>query len=202
MHARGAVLAIEADVIERGAISRPYDGARRLWDSVRQFRHAGEVAYPNGEKLGAGLIRAPCQQLVVGRMRSRAEAEECLADRECIAVDQDLANAAAAGLTANQWMLAAVAIAGEIRERTVGRRYASVVLLDAAFHLCNKRLLQRHSGAEHCIRIGILVLEMRADRRIEQARVAHYRLPIGVLEPGKLVGKDDPMPGRLDRRRC
>src|SRR3984893_11695000 len=121
MYARRAVLAVETDVIERRAILCPHDSARGLRDDVRQFRHAGEVAYPNGEKLGAGLVRAPCHQLVLRRMRGRPEAKDCLAHRERVAVDQDLANPAAARLPANRWMLAAVAIAGEVRERSVRR---------------------------------------------------------------------------------
>src|SRR5215831_20527683 len=143
MHTRGAMLAVEADVIECGAISRPHDGARSFRDDVRQVRHAGKVAYPNGEKLGAGLVSAPRQQHVIWRMRGRAEAEECLADRERVAVDQDLAGSAAARLAANRGMLATVAIAGEVRERAVERRYACVVLLDAASHFRDQRFLQR-----------------------------------------------------------
>src|SRR5260221_8260607 len=129
MYARRAMLAVEADVIERGAILCPHDSARGLRDDVRQFRHAGEIAYANGEKLGAGLVRAPCQQLVIGRMRGRPEAKECFPHRERVAVDQDLANPAAARLPANRWMLAAVAIAGEVRERAVRGRDACVFLL-------------------------------------------------------------------------
>ncbi len=72
MHARGAMLSVEADVIKRRAVSRPYDIARGLPDDVRQFRHAGEVAHPNGEKLSPRLVCAPCKQSVIRRMRGGA----------------------------------------------------------------------------------------------------------------------------------
>src|SRR5437899_4023336 len=119
VHARRAMLSIEADVVERRAVSRPHDIAGGLRDGVWQFSHAGEVAHPNGEKLGARLVCAPCQQPVIGRMCGSAKSEESLADRERVAVDQDLASSAAARLAAYRWMLAAIAVASEVRECTI-----------------------------------------------------------------------------------
>src|SRR5215470_15932809 len=161
------MLAIKADVIERRAILRPYDRAGGPRDDVRQFGHAIEVAYPDGEQLGAGLVSAPRQQPVIGRMRGRAEPEECLADRQRVAVDQDLANSAAARLATNRWMLATVAIASEVGERAVGRRNARIFLFDATSHFCDQGFLQRHRGGEHRIRKDVLPLEMIADYRVE-----------------------------------
>src|SRR5579871_1939414 len=129
-------------------------------------------------------------------MGRRAESKKRLPGRECIAVDQDLASSTAARLTANQWVLAAVAIPSEIRERAIGRWNSRVVSLDAAFHLRNQRLLQRQRGGKHRIRIGILVFEMRPDGWAQQRWIAHHRLPVRISEPGEFVGETDSMPYR------
>src|SRR5215468_5216359 len=175
------MLSVEADVVEGRAISRPYNGAGSLGDDVRQLRHTGEVAYPDGEKFSAGLVRAPRQQLVIGRMRRRTKAKEYLPGCERVPVDQDLAISTATRLAADRGMLAAFAIAAEIRERAVGGRNVCVVLPDTASHFRDQRFLLRNRGSEHRIRIRVLVLEMLPDHRVEQARVAHHRLPACIL---------------------
>src|SRR5215471_15882687 len=139
-------------------------------------------------------------------MGGGAKSEERPADRERVAVDQHLANSAAARLTAYRRMLTAVAVASEVGECTVGCRYGSIFLFDAASHFRDQGFLQRHSQGEHVVRIDVLVFEVLPDRRVEQARVAHHLLPVWILEPGKLVGEDNAMPDCLEggnrRRSC
>ncbi len=84
----------------------------------------------------------------------------------------------------------------EIGIGPVGRRNRRVVFLDPALHLREQDVLQRDGSGEGRLRIGVFGLEIGADIGIEQARIAHDRLPIGVLEPGELVGQGDAVPHR------
>jgi hypothetical protein len=129
-------------------------------------------------------------------MRGCADAKERLAGGERVAVEDRLGGAAAAGLAADQRMLSAFAMAGEIGIGSVGRRDVRIVLLDPGLHLREQGFLQRNGSGEGGLRIGVFGLQVRSDVRIEQARIAHHRLPIGVLEPGEFVGQGDAVPHR------
>src|SRR5215831_9510501 len=127
-------------------------------------------------------------------MGNGAKPKERLADRECVAVDQDLVNSATARLAAYRWMLATVAIARIVGECTVRRRYGRIFLFDAASHFRDQGFLQRERGREHVLRVDVLVFKMLPDRRVEHSRIAHHPLPVWVLEPGKFVGEDNAVP--------
>src|SRR5579883_1877855 len=96
-------------------------------------------------------------------------------------------------------MLAACAVARKIGKRPVGGRNGRIFLFDAASHFRDQGFLERHSGGEGAIRISVLVFEMLPNPWVQQARVAHDPLPVGVLKPREFVGENDAMPTRLDR---
>src|SRR5262245_5828336 len=97
-------------------------------------------------------------------------------------------------------MLAAIAVAREVREGAIGRRYGGIFLFYAASHFRDQGFLQRRRRGKHVIGVAVLVLEVLADCWVKQARVAHDPLPVWVLEPGKFVSEDNAMPACLDRR--
>src|SRR5258706_16353052 len=101
-------------------------------------------------------------------------------------------------------MLAAIAVAGEVRERAVGRGHGSIFLFDAAPHFRDQGFLQRPRRGQHVICVAVLAFEMLSDHWVEQARVAHHPLPIRVLQPGKFVSEDNAMTVCFERtrRRC
>ena len=127
--------------------------------------------------------------------RSRRPKER-LAHGEGVAVEDRLGRAAFPRLPADQRVLAALAMAAEIGVGPVGGGYGRIVFLDAALHLREQDVLQRGGSGEGRLRIGVLGLEIGADLGIEQARIAHHRLPAGILEPGELVGQGDAMAHR------
>src|SRR5258708_19813335 len=95
-------------------------------------------------------------------------------------------------------MLAAIAVAGEVRECAVDRGYGSIFLFDAPSHFRDQGFLQRHRCGKHVIRVAVLVFEMLSDRGGEEARVAHHPLPVRVLYPGKFVRGTTAIPPFLD----
>jgi hypothetical protein len=78
---------------------------------------------------------------VVGRLLHGAELEIGLAGGERVAVEQNFLRPAATRFAAYDRMLAAFAIAREIRKGTVRARHRGVVLLDAALHLGEQLVL-------------------------------------------------------------
>ena len=138
---------------------------------------------------------------MIGRVRGGADAEKRFAGGERVAIEQSLRGAAGAGLAADQWMLAAFAMPAEIGKRSVRGGNARVIFLDPAPHLGKQRVLQRLGRGERCLRISVLGFEIGADVGIEQARVAHHRLPARILEPGELVGEGNAVPHGAHRTR-
>src|SRR4029079_9529493 len=90
-------------------------------------------------------------------------------------------------------MLTAGDEAGVIFKGTIRRRHALVVLFDPGFHLGEESGLQLLDVGHLVLRIGILGLEMGADRGIENGRVTHHLLPVRGAQPGVIVLADDAM---------
>ena len=85
-------------------------------------------------------------------------------------------------------MLAARHVAREIGVSAIGRRHGGVVLLDAALHLLEQRLLQRlriRPSRARCV--GVLRFEIGADVGPERGRIAHHLLPIRGAQPSVIV---------------
>ena len=132
-------------------------------------------------------------------MDAHAEVEERLASRERIAVEQHLLGAAVARRAADHGMLPAIAIATEIGIRPVGRGHRGVVLLDAAPHLGKQCLPQSAGSRERRLRVGVLGLEIGADRGIEFARIAHHGLPVRRFQPSIIIDERDAVARDRDR---
>ena len=105
---------------------------------------------------------------MVGRMCGRADAKERLAGGERVAVEDRLGGAAAPRFAADQRMLSAFAMAGEIGIGPVGSRNVRIVFLDPCLHLREQGFLQRNGSGEGGLRIGVFRLEVGADVGIEQ----------------------------------
>src|SRR5579864_8682994 len=101
-------------------------------------------------------------------MPGRAKLEIVLSVRNPIAIDQEFLAASRPFPAADQRMLAAFAVAHEIRERSVLYRYGGIVLPDAPRHFLEQLLLQFSGPGKNVLRIGILVVQVGADRRVEQ----------------------------------
>ncbi len=136
---------------------------------------------------------------MIRRMDGCTELEERLAGAHCIPVEHHLFGAALARHAADQWMLAALAIAAEIGIGTVRIRDGGVVFLDPALHFRKQRLLQIPRAGERVFGMCVLGLEIGADRAIELGRVAHHRLPIRRPEPGVVVDERHAVAGRRHR---
>jgi hypothetical protein len=93
-------------------------------------------------------------------------------------------------------VLAALAIADEIRIGAVRARHRGVVLLDASFHFGKQRFLQLFGVGERGLGVGVLGLEIAADLRVEHGRIAHHLAPIVRAQPGVVVRQRDAVPGR------
>ncbi len=134
---------------------------------------------------------------MIGAVGDIGDAEIGVRLGERVAVDQDLllAAAPAVGLAAEQGMLAADLVARVVGEGAVRRGHARIVLLDAALHLGEERLLQRLGVGHHRLGVGVLRLEMGADLRIEHRGIAHHRLPVVGAQPGVVVHALDAVMG-------
>ena len=178
---RRTVLAVQPDVVERRAIVHPDRGSHRVDDDVGEVGAGREITHVHGVELRAGLVRGPCEQPVIRRVAASPELEEGPALCQGICVEQNLGSSSSAGLSADQGVLPALAIALEIGERTVGSRNRSVVLLDPPLHLGKHRVLQGVDIRQACGRVRIFGVEIRADVRIKRRRIAHHLLPIARL---------------------
>ena len=142
-----------------------------------------------------------------GECRAPPNLKYSLVGREFVAVEDDLGLAAVARHAAEHFVLAALAEFAEIGVRAIGRGHAGIVFLDPPAHFLDQRLLQGPGMAEQAFGIGVLRLEIFADIRVEDRRVAQHLLPVVVLQPGIVVGHGDAVqgkrmrPARRDRRR-
>ncbi len=136
---------------------------------------------------------------MVGRVAGPAERKERKPLGQFVAVEQDLVGPAGARLPADQRVLTALAVAGEIGERTIRTGGRPIVLLDSTLHLREQPLLQRNRIGERVLGMSVLRLQMRADRGIELVGIAQHLLPVRGLEPGELIGGRDAVPCRGDR---
>ena len=151
---------VKPDVIEGAAIRRPHDVADRSRHEVGQVGHAGEVAHPHREELGAGLVRAPGEQPMIGGMGGGAEAEERSCRRRARrrrAWSRRVPPAR--GSRQISRMLAAFAIAGEIGDtaRPPPARSASSSLIRPLIS-ANSASCSGTVGASDGLRIGVLAL--------------------------------------------
>ena len=111
--------------------------------------------------------------------------------RQRVAVEDDFDIAAVARHAAEQFVLPAFAELAHIGERPVRRRHAGIVLLDAATHFRNQRLLQAGGVAEQAFGVVVLGFEIGADIRIEHRGIAQHLLPVGVLQPRIIICDGD-----------
>ena len=139
-------------------------------------------------------------------MAGAAELEVGEAFGELVAVEQQLHIAAIARHPAKLFMLAAFAVFAKVGKGTIRRGHAGIVFLDAAAHFRNQLLLQSGGVAEQALGIGILRFEIFSDIWIQHRRVVQHLLPVGVLQPGVIVGYGDAVsvkgmwPARRHRR--
>jgi hypothetical protein len=106
-----------------------------------------------------------------------------------IPVEQDLLLASVARLPADQRMLPARAVPPVIGEWPVRLRHGGIILLDATAHLAHQLLTDSGCPLERRIRIGILAIEVLADRGGERTGVLEDLLPVRGFEPGEFVAQ-------------
>ena len=189
----GTVILVELDIIEAGGIVEPHappDVCRHL---VRQVGAVLEVSNADREVFRAFDVGAPGYQAMVGRMIRSAEIEEGLAFGLLVAVEHDGLRSAVPGLPADERVLAALTVAGEIGEGPVGLGNGGIVLLDAPAHLRDEAGLKLFRSGEGCFRIGILLLEAGADLGIENRRILENLPPVLRLQPCVIILDPDAM---------
>ena len=103
------------------------------------------------------------------------------------------------GCAADHRMLAALAVAREIGIGAVRRRHRGVVLLDAAVHLGEQRLLQRLGVGERRLRHRRSRPRDRRGCRRRAPTGRASRLPVVGAQPSIVVGQRDAVPGRRSR---
>ncbi len=140
-----------------------------------------------------GVFR-PREQAVVFAVRDRRGGEEGMALRARRQVEQHLFGAAGAGRAGDDRMLGARIEAAVIGVGAVRRGHGRVVVLDPALHFGEQRRLEVLGAGEHGVGIGVLGNEMGADLGIEGGGVAQHRLPVGIAQPGIVIG---PHPAEL-----
>jgi hypothetical protein len=116
-----------------------------------------------------------------------AKAEIGLAFGLMVAVEQDDFLAAVARGAEIARLLAALLVGRTISERPVLHRHGRIVLLDAAAHFVEQRRPELGRVGHERFLVGVLGLEMGADRRIEHGGVPEHLLPIVGAQPGIIV---------------
>ena len=149
-HLHRPVIVVELHIEEGFCILAPDHAAVGLLDDVVEVFATRPVADADREIFRALGVGAPGLQLVIVRVAAAAELEIFVVLCERIAVEHDMALAAVARHAAEQLVLAALAELAEIGERSVRRRHAGIIFLDAGAHLAHQRLLQ----ALRCGRAG------------------------------------------------
>src|SRR5262245_43004945 len=118
------------------------------------------------------------------RMPAATEPEIFARLRQLVAVERDLLPAAVAWHAAEQFVLTALAEFAEVSVRSIRRRHAGIVFLDASAHFLDELLLQRAGVAKQAFGIAVLRLEIVADIRLQERRIAQHVLPVRVFQPG------------------
>ena len=138
-----AMVVVELDVEEALAVLAPDHAAVGLLDESSRSLPLVPVAHADREIFRAVGVGAPCLQPVVGRMPAAAELEIVAGPRRARRRRaRSRPSPPFARHAAEQLVLAALAEFAEIGVRAVGRGHAGIVLLDAAAHLRDQRLLQ------------------------------------------------------------
>ena len=188
-HLAGAVVVVEQGVEERLVVRRPDESTRAALDGVAELLSGLEVLHPQGEVLGAVLVDAPGEPPVVPGVAPASDAVVALALGLGVAVQQILLAGGVTGRApAHHRVLSALAVAVVVLPCAVLRRDAGVVLPDAPAEFVEQGDAKRLGRCEHRILVGVLGFQVLADVRSQGCGVAHYLLPVVVLEPGVVIG--------------
>ena len=155
-----AAIFVHARVIKRCAIGVPDRRALHIGHLIRKLLARHKVAQLDLEELRALVVEGVGHQPVIVAPNRRTQREERLARRHRVAIEQHRGLAAVARLPADARMLPAHNVAREIGVGAIGRGHGGVVLLDAALHLLEQRVLQRlrirhRLGGECVLRLKI-----------------------------------------------
>ena len=199
----GALGRVHRHVVERAAVVGP-DRRRDLLDRPRIDRAAGEVLDVQREVAPAGVVDAVGKPARVAAHGREAEAQERLAERHLVEVEQDLVDAirvvaalGADGAAAQQArVLLAGARLGRVPPVALPHRHRVVVLLDAREHLLVERLLERRVRLEPGVGIAVLRLQV-----VERARIVAVAQPEIVVVARIAVDADVVRLARCERRR-
>ena len=162
------MVVVEARVEEAVVAGVPHAAATRIRDPVGQFLAAGDIAHAQREEFRTLVVEGPEQLVMVGRMVDAAETEVGLAFGFRVAVEHDLVGAAVARRAEVTRLLAAQPEGRAIGIGAILHRHGGIVLLDAPLHL-GEQLAPQLGRVGHQRRlVGILGLEMGADRAVEQ----------------------------------
>ena len=195
----GAMVCIDTDVVEAGAVVHPDDRAVGVDDDVVGVEAGREVADADDVQLGACRVGAPGELAVIGRGPGFVDAEEGAVAPLGIAVEHDLLDAVLARLAAEERLLAALAMTRVVEPRPVGDGHRGIVLLHAAAHLRDERVDQLRGRVQVRRRIRILRLEHGPDRRGQGIGVAQDVAPIVGAQPGVIVADRDAVDRALRR---
>ena len=189
-----AVVVVEADIEHRLAVAGPDDAAARVGHLVGEVAAGGEVADADGERLRALVVDGVGEQSMVMAVGDGAELPVGLVRGFLVAVEQHGLGAAGARLPAYERVLAAGDVAHVVGPGAVRGGDGAVVLLDPPLHLREQGVLQVGGVREPGLGMGVLRLEVGADRRVEHGGIAHHLLPVGGAQPGVVVGNRDAVP--------
>ena len=195
----GAVVVVDHGVEDGRPVIGPDDiAARVLHRAVDDFPRR-DVAHEDPVALRAVHVGGVGEAAVVGAVPAGGDAEIALAFRLPVAVEQHLLGAfAVPRRAAMDRMLAALHMSDVVEPAPVRRRDGAVVLLDAPAHLVIERGAKIGVRSQKGVLVFVLDLQIGADFRFENGRVAHHALPVGVLEPGVLVPPGNAVQGGRD----
>jgi hypothetical protein len=186
-HPRGTVVCVDGDVVEALRIGGPDHVAAGFRHHVIKIDARPKRTNADGVEFRAGLVAAPCQHRVVGRMRPVAQIEEILATRQLVPVEHDLLLAALARPAAQDGVLTTAVVAIIVGEWPIRRWRSGVVFLDARPHLGNQQLLQGRRVLQQRGGIAVLGPQQLVDLGRQRFGVTQHVLPVVSPDPCILV---------------
>ena len=193
-----AVGGVEPGVEEAFAGRVPHAVAAGVGHRVGKVGPRAEVAHAQRVEFRALVVDAPQQLAVVEGVVDAADAEIGLVAGFQVAVEIDVLRPAIARRAEEARLLAALLVGRAVGIGPVLHRHGGIVLLDAALHLGEQNLPQLRRVGHQGRLVGVLVLQMLADRRIEHGRILEHVLPVVGAQPGELVDAGDAVAGVFD----
>ena len=194
-----ALVVVALDVVEGLRVGGPDDRAVGRRDRLGVLLAGVDRANANVVVLRSELVDTVSDESMIRTMVDCGDSKELFAFALEVAVIENRLGAALAGSAYVDRVLAALAESNGIGELPVDFGHRAVVLLDTAAHFLEELLAKRFEVASGVFVIGILGVEMRANVRIERARVTQDLLPVRVTQPGIVVDALDAVLFDFDR---